>query len=82
MSWRCGSDSNAGLVQNLCDNAIVRTASVRAAMLATDRGAFVPDQSLPTRVKYDDRPLPIGYEATISAPHMVGFGLNKGGGGS
>ena len=35
------------------------------AMLEVDRGHFT------TRDKYADSPQPIGYKATISAPHMV-----------
>jgi protein-L-isoaspartate(D-aspartate) O-methyltransferase len=40
-----------------------------AAMRAVPRHEFVPG---PRReAAYEDRPLPIGHEATISAPHMV-----------
>lgn len=42
---------------------------VLAAMAAVDRGAFVPEAM---RVNaYEDRPLPIGQEQTISQPYMV-----------
>ncbi len=34
-------------------------------MLQVDRGEFCPSQP------YTDTPMPIGYNATISAPHMV-----------
>lgn len=39
---------------------------VQQAMLAVDRADFCP------RGPYDDEPKPIGYNATITAPHMVG----------
>jgi protein-L-isoaspartate(D-aspartate) O-methyltransferase len=35
-------------------------------MEQVDRGLFVPPNELP----YIDNPMPIGYNATISAPHM------------
>ena len=41
--WRCSADSNAELVANLEAGGIIRTPAVRSAMLATDRGDFVPD---------------------------------------
>ena len=40
-----------------------------AAIAAVPRHAFVPDRYRSRA--YDDRPLPIGREQTISAPHMV-----------
>ena len=40
-----------------------------AAIAAVPRHAFVPDRYRSRA--YDDRPLPIGHEQTISAPHMV-----------
>lgn len=36
-------------------------------MMAVDRGFFIGHNP------YEDRPQSIGYRATISAPHMVGF---------
>jgi protein-L-isoaspartate(D-aspartate) O-methyltransferase len=42
--------------------------SVRAAMEAVPREAFLPDDQL--AYAYDDRPLSIGSGQTISAPHM------------
>ena len=46
--WRCSADSNAELVANLEAGGIVKTPAVRDALLATDRGHFVPDRS-PTK---------------------------------
>ncbi len=39
------------------------------AMLAVPRHLFVPDELRPAA--YEDRPLPIGFGQTVSAPHMV-----------
>lgn len=47
----------------------ISRASTREAMLAVPRHAFVPERS--RRSAYEDRPLPIGNDQTISAPHMV-----------
>ena len=48
--------------------------STRAAMLAVPRHAFVPEDLLDAA--YEDRPLPIGHDQTISAPHMVAMMLD------
>ncbi len=42
---------------------------VEEAMLAVPRHVFVPDDA--TGHAYEDRPLPVGFGQTISAPHMV-----------
>src|SRR5688500_11640660 len=39
------------------------------AMLAVPRHLFVPEELRDTA--YEDRPLPIGFGQTVSAPHMV-----------
>lgn len=44
---------------------IFSSSRVREAMLAVDRGDFAP------RSPYMDQPQGIGWNATISAPHMV-----------
>jgi protein-L-isoaspartate(D-aspartate) O-methyltransferase len=54
------------LVNNLAKHGIVKSSRVREAMLATDRGEFVIDVA----DAYRDSPQPIGFGATISAPHM------------
>ncbi len=41
---------------------------------AVDRADFTPG-FLPPQSIYRDSPLPIGYGATISAPHMHAFAL-------
>ena len=65
MAWRSHGVDNPSLVRALEANGIVRARRVRAAMLAVDRGRYVDDAEA-----YMDHPLPIGYNATISAPHM------------
>jgi protein-L-isoaspartate(D-aspartate) O-methyltransferase len=44
-------------------------AATEAAMRAVPRHRFVPESR--REMAYDDRPLPIGKDQTISAPHMV-----------
>jgi hypothetical protein len=47
----------------------VRDARVIAAMREVPRHAFVPAEMVP--FAYEDRPLPIGYDQTISQPYIV-----------
>ena len=49
----------------------IREPRVLEAMRATPRHLFVPEAL--RRSAYQDRPLPIGYRATISQPYMVAF---------
>ncbi|MCL7030100.1 hypothetical protein MKW94_014611 [Papaver nudicaule] len=57
---------NEAMVGRLQKNGIISSKKVAEVMESVDRGLFVPDgiQS------YVDTPLAIGYNATISAPHM------------
>ena len=64
MSWRSSSTTNEGLVANLHKNGLIRSDAAREAMLKVDRAHFCP--ILP----YEDSPQTIGYDATISAPHI------------
>ena len=64
MSWRSSSTTNEGLVANLYKNGLVSSDAAREAMLKVDRAHFCP--ILP----YEDSPQTIGYDATISAPHI------------
>lgn len=48
--------------------------STEAAMRAVPRHAFVPERQ--RKHAYEDRPLPIGRDQTISAPHMVAMMLD------
>jgi len=68
MAWRCSGRSNSQLVTNLRKGALINSDAVEAAMRAVDRGNYVPSSVADSA--YDDSPQPIGYQATISAPHM------------
>lgn len=70
MSWRCSGDSNKSLVDNLAKNKIIQSQRVYDAMSAVDRGYFTLDGKGRPEYSYQDAPQPIGYGATISAPHM------------
>ncbi|XP_033142169.1 protein-L-isoaspartate O-methyltransferase 2 isoform X5 [Brassica rapa] len=61
-----GSTGNKAMVENLKRFGVISSKKVAEVMEALDRGLFVPVGSS----AYADTPLPIGYNATISAPHM------------
>lgn len=54
------------MVEHLQDYGIIRSKRVAEVMEKIDRAFFVPEGNPP----YIDSPLPIGHNATISAPHM------------
>jgi len=58
------------LVDSLVANDIVTKPSTEAALRAVPRHEFVGDDH--QERAYQDRPLPIGNDQTISAPHIVG----------
>ncbi|UKZ75670.1 hypothetical protein TrVFT333_003360 [Trichoderma virens FT-333] len=64
MAWRCSGSSNAGLVANMWTHGLITEPLVKEAFLKVDRRHYAPG------MPYQDSPQPIGYEATISAPHM------------
>ena len=51
-------------------NGIITSESVERAMRAVDRGNYCPFNP------YYDSPQSIGYQATISAPHMVSINVD------
>ena len=59
------------MVDNLVAYNIIKSAELATAMKEIDRGDYVPDQDL----SYIDSPAPIGFGATISAPHMHAYAL-------
>lgn len=68
MAWRSSGTSSASLASALVCNKLLHTEEVISAFQHIDRKWFVP---LPLQqFAYEDRPLPIGYSVTISAPHM------------
>ncbi|XP_026050766.1 protein-L-isoaspartate(D-aspartate) O-methyltransferase-like isoform X2 [Carassius auratus] len=69
MAWKSGGASHAELVNNLRKNGIIKSDRVYEVMLATDRVHF--SRCNP----YMDSPQSIGYQATISAPHMHAYAL-------
>ncbi|KAG7271878.1 hypothetical protein CRUP_036021 [Coryphaenoides rupestris] len=69
MAWKSGGASHAELVNNLRKNGIIKSDKVYEVMLATDRAHF--SRCNP----YMDSPQSIGYQATISAPHMHAYAL-------
>lgn len=67
MSWRSHGKDNEDLVHQLKKNGLIQSHEVEKAMLAVDRGDYVPKGAS----AYADTPLPIGHNATISAPQYV-----------
>lgn len=63
--------SNAHLVAYLKEKRHIQSSAVEAAMLKVDRGRYVHGQDEP----YEDKAHPIGFNATLSAPHMHAIGL-------
>ncbi|ESQ43608.1 hypothetical protein EUTSA_v10014311mg [Eutrema salsugineum] len=63
---RTGSTGKKSMVESLKRFGVISSKRVAEVMEALDRGLFVPAGSS----AYADTPLPIGYNATISAPHM------------
>lgn len=61
-----GVDRNKGMVEQLKTYGIIQSEKVEEVMESIDRALFVPSGNPP----YLDSPMPIGYNATISAPHM------------
>lgn len=64
--WSGRMPDNKDLVSTLQKNGKITSQKVADAMEQIDRAIFVPAGDLP----YMDYPVPIGYNATISAPHM------------
>jgi len=69
MAWRSHGTDNASLVANMKANSVMSSAVVEETMLRVDRGHYV------SRNAYDDVPQRIGYNVTISAPHMHAYAL-------
>lgn len=69
MAWYCSGSSNRELIENLASAGLIQHRRVKEAMLAVDRANYAPSNP------YIDTPQPIGYGATISAPHMHAHAL-------
>ena len=71
-----GNDDAAAREQMVDDlSSRIDRPSTEAAMRAVPRHAFVPTDRRGSA--YEDRPLPIGTNQTISAPHMVAMMLDR-----
>uniref|UniRef100_A0A1I7T3L1 Protein-L-isoaspartate O-methyltransferase n=2 Tax=Caenorhabditis tropicalis TaxID=1561998 RepID=A0A1I7T3L1_9PELO len=70
MAWRSSGSTNQELVENLRRNRVFASQRAYDAMIAVDRADFSP------RDPYEDAPQRIGYNATISAPHMHAAALD------
>ncbi|CAI5451717.1 unnamed protein product [Caenorhabditis angaria] len=64
MAWRSSGRTNKELVANLKKNGVFSSERVRIAMELVDRADFAKNNP------YEDSPQRIGFNATISAPHM------------
>ncbi|XP_049645317.1 protein-L-isoaspartate(D-aspartate) O-methyltransferase [Suncus etruscus] len=69
MAWKSGGASHSELIHNLRKNGIIKTDKVFEVMLATDRSHYAKSNP------YMDSPQSIGFQATISAPHMHAYAL-------
>eukprot|EP00747_Dinoflagellata_sp_TGD_P178548 gnl/TRDRNA2_/TRDRNA2_27631_c0_seq1.p1 gnl/TRDRNA2_/TRDRNA2_27631_c0~~gnl/TRDRNA2_/TRDRNA2_27631_c0_seq1.p1 ORF type:complete len:257 (+),score=27.30 gnl/TRDRNA2_/TRDRNA2_27631_c0_seq1:210-980(+) len=67
MCYKSHGVSNADLIRQLCEHRVLSSERVKNVMLQVDRREFCPDDE---EAPYADRPKKIGYNATISAPHM------------
>ncbi|KZT24906.1 protein-L-isoaspartate O-methyltransferase, partial [Neolentinus lepideus HHB14362 ss-1] len=66
MAWRSSGSTNAELIANMLRYGVFSSERVAAAMTKVDRANYVLDKG----DAYIDSPQRIGYDATISAPHM------------
>eukprot|EP00252_Welwitschia_mirabilis_P024057 TRINITY_DN6999_c0_g1_i1.p1 TRINITY_DN6999_c0_g1~~TRINITY_DN6999_c0_g1_i1.p1 ORF type:complete len:216 (+),score=53.46 TRINITY_DN6999_c0_g1_i1:188-835(+) len=72
MSWMCHGRTNKEMVTRLQEYGILKSKAAADAMLQIDRADYVLDKTS----AYIDSPQPIGYSATISAPHMHAYCLD------
>ncbi|CCD64125.1 Protein-L-isoaspartate O-methyltransferase [Caenorhabditis elegans] len=70
MAWRSSGSTNSELIDNLRNNRVFASQRAYDAMKSVDRGDFAP------RAPYEDAPQRIGYNATVSAPHMHAAALD------
>lgn len=64
MAWRCSGATNQQLMNNLKHSGIIHSNEVYKVLSSMDRAKYCIGQP------YTDAPQSIGYNATISAPHM------------
>jgi protein-L-isoaspartate(D-aspartate) O-methyltransferase len=69
MAWRSHGSTNQELIHNLYKNDLIKSAEVMKVMQMVDRGNYCENYP------YEDRPQGIGFNITISAPHMHAHAL-------
>ncbi|KAI1303767.1 hypothetical protein EDD11_005306 [Mortierella claussenii] len=81
MAWRCSGVSNSDLVNRLSQAQLINSAQVKQAMSAVDRAHFTKLKPYEARTcmiwVLRDAPQTIGYNSTISAPHMHAAALES-----
>ncbi|KAG6876193.1 hypothetical protein C0993_005037 [Termitomyces sp. T159_Od127] len=75
MAWRCSGTTNKQLISNMTAAHIITNNTVAKAMESVDRAHYVRNRS--PLSAYEDSPQPIGYGATISAPHMHAYAASE-----
>ncbi|ORY23041.1 protein-L-isoaspartate O-methyltransferase [Naematelia encephala] len=73
MAWTCSGRTNEELIDRLFSKGLIQSEVVANAMRKVDRKNYVPD----TGSAYQDSPQRIGFNATISAPHMHAHALEN-----
>jgi len=68
--YASASRNQSTLVDGLVKQGILKSPDVISVMKSVDRGDYSPASEA-----YYDHPQPIGYQATISAPHMHAFAM-------
>jgi len=69
MAWRSHGQDNVSLITELKNNGLIKSDTVKDSMLAVDRGNYCRGNP------YMDAPQRIGWNITISAPHMHAHAL-------
>jgi len=69
MAWRSHGEDNRSLVENLYSNNIIKSPDVKNVMIQVDRGNYIKHNP------YMDAPQGLGFNITISAPHMHAHAL-------
>ncbi|XP_051872885.1 l-isoaspartyl protein carboxyl methyltransferase, like isoform X2 [Pristis pectinata] len=69
MAWTSSGNSHSQLVENLRRDGVIQSERVFNALMATDRAHYCKTSP------FMDSPQSIGYQATISAPHMHAHAL-------
>ncbi|TQV98394.1 hypothetical protein V2A60_007862 [Cordyceps javanica] len=69
MAWRCSGSTNKELIENMWRHKLISDTRVKEAFIKVDRHHYAPSKP------YEDSPQYIGYQATISAPHMHAIAL-------